>query len=73
MRNNSGSAVLWLFLGGLFAMILIAAFMWSKVFTTTEGIEPEQVNTYQQTLDKANELKTKSETPPNTDIYNGSN
>lgn len=71
--NNSGSVIVWLILGiATFILISIAVVIWSKIFLVTHGLEQNQIDTYKNAIDKANDLKKKMEQRKKTEFdYSG--
>ncbi|MBI4009091.1 hypothetical protein HY357_02565 [Candidatus Roizmanbacteria bacterium] len=63
MKNHkSGSSGVWLFIAIVFIILFtIAAVIWAKIFLVTSGIDSQQVDTYKNALDKANDLRQKIE------------
>ncbi len=60
--NSSGSAVVWLVIGGVvLAAIVVAFLVWGKVFLLTTGLDSTQVNSYTRAIDSANQIKQKIE------------
>lgn len=61
-KNNRGSMVVWLILLIVLVVISVAfGLIWTKVIMVSTGIDQNQVNTYKNAIDKANDVKQKIE------------
>lgn len=70
MKNyNSGAIGVWLFIGIIMIILItIVVVIWSKIFLVTHGLEQNQIDTYKNAIDKANDLKKKMEQRKNSEL-----
>lgn len=52
-----------------FALIVISAIVWGKLFVTSEGIDTPQINTYNKAIDSANKIEQQVQSPSYNKTY----